>query len=132
MKQFNGSIKRIWVLLLTFFLLNACGGGGGGSDNTVSNVVSTSTPVITQTNSVPSLSVGADQSVNEGEIVQIIAAADDPDGDSLSYLWVQLSGMSVTLGNINHSHMSFFAPHLEEKTSENFLNKIIMYGIFTG
>ena len=50
MKQFNGSIKRIWVLLLTFFLLNACGGGGGGSDNTVSNVVSTSTPVITQTN----------------------------------------------------------------------------------
>ena len=120
MKVFNSSFKRSWFLLLIFFLLNACGGGGGGgSDNIVSNAVSTSTPVITQTNSVPSVSVGVDQSVIEGEIVQIVAAADDPDGDSLSYLWAQLSGMSVTLGNINQSHMSFFAPHLEEKTSEN-------------
>ena len=85
MKVFNSSFKRSWFLLLTFFLLNACGGGGGGgSDNIVSNAVSTSTPVITQTNSVPSVSVGVDQSVIEGEIVQIVAAADDPDGDSLS------------------------------------------------
>ena len=120
MKVFNSSIERSWFLLLTFFLLNACGGGGGGgSDNIVSNAVSTSTPVITQTNSVPSVSVGVDQSVIEGEIVQIVAAADDPDGDLLSYLWVQLSGMSVTLGNVSQSHMSFFAPHLEGKTSEN-------------
>ena len=118
-RRFNCPFKRNWVLLSTFFLLNACGGGGGGSDNTVSNVVSTGAPVSTQANSVPSVSAGVDQSVNEGEIVQIIAAADDPDGDSLSYLWVQLSGMSVTLGNVNQSHMSFFAPHLEGTTSEN-------------
>ena len=86
------------VLLLT---LSACGGGGGGSTPGGGGT----------TNRAPVANAGADQSVDEQLGVTLDGTgSSDPDNDSLTYLWTQTGGASVTLANPNASQASFNGP----------------------
>src|SRR5919106_2153169 len=59
-------------------------------------------------NATPQASAGDDQDVTTGETVQLSATATDPDGQTLSYNWTQLSGPSV--GALSGQNPSFTAP----------------------
>ncbi|MEQ1495084.1 MAG: PKD domain-containing protein [Novosphingobium sp.] len=59
----------------------------------------------------PLPSAGADQTVNGGQTVTLTAAASsDPDGDTLTYQWVQVAGPTVTLTGANTRNPTFVAP----------------------
>ena len=62
------------------------------------------------TNRVPSITAGAEQTVEPEEIVKLSAVATDADGDAVEYLWDQLSGRVVTLYNPKSANPEFVAP----------------------
>ena len=62
-------------------------------------------------NNAPNAVAGAGQTVTSGASVTLDGSmSNDPDGDALSYAWVQLSGDTVTLGNASAATASFVAP----------------------
>ncbi|PCI64706.1 MAG: hypothetical protein COB38_12390 [Gammaproteobacteria bacterium] len=60
-------------------------------------------------NILPLLSVGVDQIVNQGELVELVADASDSDGSIVSYSWTQTSGITVELSNYDTSNVTFTA-----------------------
>lgn len=70
-------------------------------------------------NSPPSASAGPDQSVLELSTVTLSGSGTDPDtGDTLSYSWQQLSGVSVSITNSTSAVASFTAPDVATGVSE--------------
>ncbi|TRY34019.1 PKD domain-containing protein [Aliiglaciecola sp. M165] len=94
--------------ILGALLLSACGGGGGDS--------STSTPVTPPPpppppDTPPSVSVDSRIIVSVGDSVSFSASASDPDGDDISYEWVQQSGEPVSNSSgFDTATASFSAP----------------------
>ncbi|MDF1798999.1 MAG: Ig-like domain-containing protein, partial [Planctomycetota bacterium] len=80
----------------------------------VSDGVNTSADTVTVTvaadNDAPSTSAGGDQAVAEGDIVSLAGSATDPEGQGLSYTWVQVSGPQVLLTDPTSGSPSFVAP----------------------
>ena len=92
-------LSRIKIcLLFTALLLTACGGGGGKRQQ----------PVIT--NTVPSVSAGADQRVLAETTVNLNGTASDSDGNIVQYNWVQTAGDAVVLDGANSVNASFVMP----------------------
>ena len=92
-------LSRIKIcLLFAALLLTACGGGGGKRQQ----------PVIT--NTVPSVSAGADQRVLAETTVNLNGTASDSDGNIVQYNWVQTAGDAVVLGGANSVNASFVMP----------------------
>lgn len=61
----------------------------------------------------PIANAGADQIVNEDEIVTLDgSASSSPDGTITNYIWQQVSGVSVALNNATTSSPSFTAPEV--------------------
>ncbi|MDO8413144.1 MAG: PKD domain-containing protein [Gallionellaceae bacterium] len=61
--------------------------------------------------SPPNANAGMDQSVNEVQTVTLDGtASNDPDGDTLSYAWVQVGGTAVALSGASTSQPSFTSP----------------------
>ena len=84
---------------------------------TVSDGTLTTTDTIAITvspNSAPSANAGADIGpVNEGQSVTLNGtASSDPDGDTLTYSWVQVSGPQATLSNAAAARPTFTAPNV--------------------
>lgn len=72
-------------------------------------------------NQTPVADAGADQSVVEGQIVNLSArASTDPDGDGLAYSWSQVSGPTVTLNSPTSQSASFTAPSVFDTTNLTF------------
>lgn len=63
-------------------------------------------------NRLPTLTSSQDQTVNEGASVSMSAEATDPNGDTLTYSWIQTSGTDVTLTGDDSAAASFTAPSL--------------------
>ncbi|MBI4719590.1 MAG: LEPR-XLL domain-containing protein [Planctomycetes bacterium] len=75
-----------------------------------SESIDTVTVTINADNDAPAAEAGPDQSVSEGAIVQLSGGGTDPEGQGLSYQWVQTGGPAVTLSNPNAANPSFAAP----------------------
>lgn len=68
-------------------------------------------PSPTPTNQAPVANAGANQSVNPGDAVTLNGVgSSDPDGDTLSFAWVQTAGTNVTLTDADKSTATFTAP----------------------
>ena len=94
---------RTHLLVASVCILSSCSGGGeSGSSNGTET-----------TNAPPTVSAGADQSVLEAETVQLSGSASDPDGDSLTYRWTQVSGPTISLSDATLLSPSFTAPDVE-------------------
>jgi MYXO-CTERM domain-containing protein len=67
-------------------------------------------------NRAPVANAGPDQTVNEGASVTLEGNGTDPDGNSLTYTWVQQSGPSVTLTGGGTANPAFTAPNVAANT----------------
>ncbi|HEX5752697.1 MAG TPA: myxosortase-dependent M36 family metallopeptidase [Archangium sp.] len=65
---------------------------------------------VRQVNRAPAVNAGVDGSVNERESYTLSGSASDPDGDTLSYSWVQVSGTPVALSGATSASATFTAP----------------------
>ncbi len=104
LKFATGRVRRALLLSAVLLLATACNSG-----NSVDN--GNQPPV----NRVPSAAAGSDIIVVENTSVTLNGSASDPDpGDSLTFAWSQLSGLTVTLDNANMATASFMAPDVAE------------------
>jgi len=68
-------------------------------------------------NNAPNAVAGASQTVKSGVVVTLDGAqSNDPDGDAITYQWLQTSGTTVTLNNANAATASFAAPDVTSDT----------------
>lgn len=95
-------LKKISPLVLSL-LISACGGGGGDSSSSKSQP---------EVNQFPSVNAGTGQTVNENTDVSLLGTASDSDGTIASYKWIQASGASVILNDINSVSTSFTSPEV--------------------
>ena len=65
-------------------------------------------------NAPPLVSAGDPQTVTEGTTVSVTAPASDPNGDSMTYAWSQVSGPMVSLSSTNSLTTSFEAPNVND------------------
>ncbi len=97
-------------------LSNASGGSIGPNASLRINILDA-----TGSNSAPNSVAGSSQTVNSGAMVTLNGAgSNDPDGDTLSYLWTQTLGVTVTLSNANTSTATFRAPTVTSGTMLRF------------
>lgn len=71
----------------------------------------TATTVATAGGLTPSADAGADQTVDEGDLVTLSGLASvDPESQPLTYAWVQVGGPTVTLNDASSAQPTFTAP----------------------
>jgi PKD domain len=100
-RRFSGIAGAFALLLLA-----ACGSGV----ETVENPVGNRPPIV---------NAGTDQDVAAGSDVTLDGSGSgDPDGDALTYAWVQLSGPAVSLDSASTSVTGFVAPNVAAGTTE--------------
>jgi hypothetical protein len=85
---------------------------------TVSDAITESTDSVIisveNVNQNPVADAGADQTANEGDAVSLDATGSaDPDGDPISFLWIQTAGPAVTLSGADTATPSFTAPEVD-------------------
>ncbi|MCL4731735.1 MAG: S8 family serine peptidase, partial [Planctomycetes bacterium] len=94
---------------LTFRLTVNDGRGGSHSDDVVVTVLDSAT------NNPPNANAGPDQGAVFGATVTLNGtASSDPDGDTLTWAWVQTGGTTVTLNGANTATPSFTAPSVAD------------------
>ena len=68
-------------------------------------------------NNSPNAVAGVSQTVRSGVVVTLDGTqSNDPDGDALTYQWLQTSGTAVTLSNANAASATFTAPDVTSDT----------------
>ena len=101
-------MKKSIVMFIVFQFMVACGGSGGGDTGTDSGGGG-------NTNAAPVANAGQNVSVEELSSVTLDgSASSDPDGDTITYSWQQLSGSAVTLSDANLVNPTFDAPSVNE------------------
>lgn len=63
-----------------------------------------------QSNQIPTLTPGPDQTVGPEQLVQLSVAAADPDGDRLEYIWEQVGGRLVIMRGATTATPEFVSP----------------------
>lgn len=95
---------------LTFKLEVSC--LADGVTRTASDTVTINIQNVYSNNRAPDASAQASPAlVQDGQAVQLIGSATDPDGDALSYHWTQEAGPAVTLADPNAASTGFTAPN---------------------
>jgi PKD repeat protein len=84
----------------------------------------TSTDTVTVTvepvNDPPTVDAGGDQTVTEGDSVQLSGTASDVDDSSLTYSWSQTGGTSVSVSDADTATPTFTAPSVDSQTDLTF------------
>jgi large repetitive protein len=80
------------------------------SDGVAQSPASVVTVVVRDLVRAPTANAGAPQSVDERTPVQLSGGGSDPDGRTLSFLWVQTGGPAVVLSDATAASPSFTAP----------------------
>ena len=92
----NSALMAVIALLL---LLLGCDGGGSGGGGNVP----------------PTANAGADQTIEEESIVNLVGSGSDSDGTIVSYGWRQTAGFAVTLNDTSTAATAFTAPSVSEQ-----------------
>lgn len=80
------------------------------SDGVATSAADQVNVTVNAVNRAPTANAGADQDVSRGSVVQLNGSGStDPDGDTLSYSWTQISGASVTLSSRTAVNPTFTA-----------------------
>jgi len=74
------------------------------------------TVLVKNTNRAPVASLPAVVEVAEGELATVLGTGTDPDGDTLTYAWTQVSGPAVTLVGVDTDKVTFTAPPVDADT----------------
>ncbi|MCJ8312436.1 MAG: hypothetical protein HRU38_05720 [Saccharospirillaceae bacterium] len=104
--------------LVSALALSACGGSDTSPDTDTNTISNTATD--TQTAITPTISIGDDFTVNEKELVKLIALISDFEGESQEYTWTQTSGTTVILDESVAGELSFAAPDVSETETLTF------------
>ena len=72
-------------------------------------------------NSPPSVDAGPDKTVAPGSNVVLEGSVSDPDGDDVSYTWIQQSGPDITIRDKFTETAEFTAPSVSSRTTLTFL-----------
>jgi hypothetical protein len=83
------------------------------SDSLLSATDTVTITVNPKPNTPPTVNAGVDQTVVEGQAVQLHAVASDLDNDPLGYAWTQSAGLTVALSGTSTADASFTAPVVE-------------------
>ncbi|MGB0892870.1 MAG: PKD domain-containing protein [Parashewanella sp.] len=105
---YQGSVKKTALSMIITGLLVGC--GGGSSDKKSDTAPQNKAPTVS----------AASVEVQETKAVTITANANDTDGSIASYLWKQVSGPTVELGNTSSNSLSFTAPAVTQDTELTF------------
>lgn len=73
------------------------------------------------TNGIPTIAPGADQTVASEQVVTLAATASDPDGDAIRYVWDQSAGRVVVLHDPSSAQPQFVAPRTSATQTLEFL-----------
>ncbi|MFA7003673.1 MAG: PKD domain-containing protein, partial [Verrucomicrobiia bacterium] len=85
---------------------------------------------IENANHPPTANAGPDQTVNENGTVTLDGiGSNDPDGDSLTYLWVQTSGPEVLLSDASAAKPTFIAPSVAPGGVELVFDLVVSDGL---
>lgn len=88
--------------------------------------VSNDSLIITSVNQAPIIDAGSSQTVKEGAAVTLNGSRSiDPEGSSLSFLWTQTAGPSVSL-NTSSASPSFTAPMLGKDEEDNDITSAVL------
>lgn len=103
---------KISLVLITLLFLSACNGGGGGNDKKrTSNTATTNS-------ATPIADAGPDQTVIQGHTVTLNGSSSyAPEGATLTFLWQQTSGESITLSSTSIESPNFIAPNSSQTLS---------------
>ncbi|WP_430283786.1 PKD domain-containing protein [Pseudoalteromonas spongiae] len=91
---------------LTFQLTATDNDGGQDTD---------STDVTVKLNTPPTIEAGPDITIESKTLVTIVAIANDPDGNILSYSWVKVSGRSISVNGTETNTIKFTAPDIKQQ-----------------
>jgi uncharacterized protein YkwD len=128
--------KRLMGMLVVLGVVLAGCGGGSSSDTSSTNSndqgstqnqtqeptpADTTPPAQTDPNQQPSAQITATKTATSGETVTLDGtASNDPDGDTLSFLWSQTQGAAISLGDLSNPSLSFIAPSVAQTTKYSF------------
>lgn len=82
------------------------------NDGTVDSPPDSLSVMVRQVNRAPVADAGADQSVDERTLVTLAGTGMDPDGESLTFAWTQVSGPTVALSDATAAAATFTAPEV--------------------
>jgi pectate lyase len=106
------------ILLLTTLMLYGCGSDTSATVKSDAQPQESTTP---SSNHEPTANIRAPADLTSGETGSLDGShSSDPDGDTLSYQWIQTAGPDITLTDSSNSSLTIVAPSVAQPTQITF------------